>query len=233
MRAPPDVRLRELLHPDGRHHAGVDAVLLEHVLQRERVDDRAEHPHVVGGDAVHAHAGRAARRARCCRRRSPGRRRTPMSTTALISSAKSIQRSKSKPMPFSPASASPESLSRTRGYGRRRLKELLTPRPSGSGRSGARECSRRLRRSSLTRSPMVFFGSRTQGCSMRQCPCRTTRLSRSTMLLDDVLRLAARLGLLLGDPALALDHLGRHSVLVDRNGSGARNVQRDVLRRAP
>ena len=34
-------------------------VFLQHVLQRERVDDRAEHAHVVGGDAIHAQTGAA------------------------------------------------------------------------------------------------------------------------------------------------------------------------------
>ena len=31
-----------------------DALLLERVLQRQRVDDRGQHAHVVGGGAVHA-----------------------------------------------------------------------------------------------------------------------------------------------------------------------------------
>ena len=31
-----------------------DALLLERVLQRQRVDDRRQHAHVVGGRAVHA-----------------------------------------------------------------------------------------------------------------------------------------------------------------------------------
>ena len=36
-----------------RRDAGADADLLERVLQREAVDDRREHAHVVGGRAVH------------------------------------------------------------------------------------------------------------------------------------------------------------------------------------
>src|SRR3954453_4395058 len=40
----------------------------------------------------------------------------PVSITATTSSARRLTVSKSYPMPFSPARASPESLSRTRGY---------------------------------------------------------------------------------------------------------------------
>ena len=53
-RAAPNVRLGDLLHADRRHDAGVDALPLEDVLHGQRVDHRAEHAHVVGGDAVHA-----------------------------------------------------------------------------------------------------------------------------------------------------------------------------------
>src|SRR2546422_2785539 len=53
-RTPPDVWLRQLFHPNRRHDARIDALLLEDVLQRERVDDGSEHPHVIGGHAVHS-----------------------------------------------------------------------------------------------------------------------------------------------------------------------------------
>jgi hypothetical protein len=59
--APPDERLGDRAHLDGSEHARGHAVLLERVLQRERVDDRRQHAHVVGGRAVHAaRAGRQA-----------------------------------------------------------------------------------------------------------------------------------------------------------------------------
>ena len=48
-----DERLGHLVHLDGAHHAGEDVLLLQRVLQRERVDDRGQHTHVIGGDAVH------------------------------------------------------------------------------------------------------------------------------------------------------------------------------------
>ena len=77
--AAPDVRLRELLHADGRHDARVDALSLEHVLHGQRVDDGAEHAHVVGGDAVHAHLGeqRAAHDVAAADHEADARRRSP------------------------------------------------------------------------------------------------------------------------------------------------------------
>ena len=52
----------------------VTPLLLERVLQRERVDDRREHAHVVGGRAVHAACALAAR---------PRKRLPPPMTTAV------------------------------------------------------------------------------------------------------------------------------------------------------
>ena len=48
-----DVRLGHLVHLDGAHDAGVDADLFQRVLHGQRIDDRGQHAHVVGGDAVH------------------------------------------------------------------------------------------------------------------------------------------------------------------------------------
>ena len=52
-RAPADVRLRDLGGCERGHHAGVRASPLERVLQRERVQERREHPRVVRGRPVH------------------------------------------------------------------------------------------------------------------------------------------------------------------------------------
>ena len=56
-RAAPDVRLGDLGDRDRGLGARVDAELLERVLQRERVQERGEHPRVVGGRPVHALGG--------------------------------------------------------------------------------------------------------------------------------------------------------------------------------
>jgi len=45
--------LCDVFHLDRGHHAGLDAGLLECVLEGERVDDGGEHAHVVGRVAVH------------------------------------------------------------------------------------------------------------------------------------------------------------------------------------
>jgi hypothetical protein len=60
-RPPADVRLGDLRHLDGGHGSRRDADPLERVLQREGVDDRGQHAHVVAGGAVEAElAGREA-----------------------------------------------------------------------------------------------------------------------------------------------------------------------------
>ena len=56
-----DERLGHRAHLDRGDDARHDALLLEGVLQRQRVDHRRQHSHVVGGRAVHASsAGRHA-----------------------------------------------------------------------------------------------------------------------------------------------------------------------------
>src|SRR5258705_1035180 len=54
-RAAPDERLRDRFHCDSRHHPCLELSLLQHVLKGQRVDDCAEHPHVVGADPIHSH----------------------------------------------------------------------------------------------------------------------------------------------------------------------------------
>ena len=56
-----DVGLAHRRHRDRRLHPGRDAgLLLDHALHRQRVDDRAEHAHVVGGRALHPGRGQRA-----------------------------------------------------------------------------------------------------------------------------------------------------------------------------
>ena len=57
-RAAPDVRLGHLGDRQRGHDARVGSLPLERVLQRERVEERREHPGVVGGRAVHPALGR-------------------------------------------------------------------------------------------------------------------------------------------------------------------------------
>ena len=52
-----DERLRHLAHLDGGEHAGLHLGPLQGVLEGEGVDDGGQHPHVVGGDAVHPRRG--------------------------------------------------------------------------------------------------------------------------------------------------------------------------------
>ena len=56
-RAPRDVRLGDLTHRDRRLHPGLDALLLQEVLEREAVHHRPQHAHVVGAAAVHPALG--------------------------------------------------------------------------------------------------------------------------------------------------------------------------------
>src|SRR5439155_8451153 len=58
-RAPPDVGLGDAGHLERRLDAGCLAEALQGVLEREGVDHRAEHAHVVGLRLVHADAGTA------------------------------------------------------------------------------------------------------------------------------------------------------------------------------
>ena len=84
----PDVGLGQRFHPDGGHDPGVDADLFQHVLERQRVDDGGQHPHVVGGDPVEpfpAGGGPADDVAAADHQRQSC---TPRACTALISSAK-------------------------------------------------------------------------------------------------------------------------------------------------
>ena len=52
-RATPDIRLANLVHFDRRHHPAKHVPLLKSILDRQRIDHCRQHPHIVGGDAVH------------------------------------------------------------------------------------------------------------------------------------------------------------------------------------
>ena len=114
-RAAADVGLGDLGDRDRRLHARVHAVLLERVLQRQRVEDGREHAHVVAGRAVHARGGALRGRGRCCRRRRRSRPRRRGRARALIWPGDRPRRARGRCRSrASPIRASPDSLSRTR-----------------------------------------------------------------------------------------------------------------------
>ena len=130
-RAARDVRLGDLAHRDRGLHPGLDALLLEEVLQRQAVHDRAEHAHVVGAGAVHAALRRARRRGRSCRRRRrsrPGRR----CGRRRRSAGRSWRRRRGRRRAVPPPKASPDSLSSDPRRSRRESPASSTagPRPA-------------------------------------------------------------------------------------------------------
>ena len=52
-RAPPDVRLCNLVHEHRGHHPALHSALFESILQGDGVDHRGQHAHVVRAHAVH------------------------------------------------------------------------------------------------------------------------------------------------------------------------------------
>ena len=128
-----DVRLGELLHADRRHDARVDALPLEHVLHGQRVDHRAEHAHVVGGDAVHASLGkqRAANDVAAADHQTD--RRAGLDQPRRFRRRTGRRRRSRSRIPCSPARASPESLSRIRGYLRSRQRSSSSASEASGG----------------------------------------------------------------------------------------------------
>ena len=53
-RAPPDEQLGDLRHGDGALHPRGRAEFFQRVLERERIDDRRQHPHVIARGAFDA-----------------------------------------------------------------------------------------------------------------------------------------------------------------------------------
>src|SRR5918992_2092682 len=148
-------------------------------------------------------------------------------TTATISSARRLIVSKSKPMPLSPARASPESLTRTRGY--------LTPAgDSDTQLLGAElepdEAAHLNVLAGLRRHLLHEIGDGLAGVAHprlvheRDVLVERLELTRHD-LLDHVLRLAALTNLLLEDTPLLLDAVRRHAIAIHRD----RRSRRDVL----
>ncbi len=51
--APPDIRLRHLVHFNRAHHAAMHILLLQRILHRQCVNDGSQHPHVIRRYAIH------------------------------------------------------------------------------------------------------------------------------------------------------------------------------------
>jgi hypothetical protein len=52
-RPTPNIRLADLIHLDCRHHPAENIALLQRILDRQRVNHRRQHAHVVRRNAVH------------------------------------------------------------------------------------------------------------------------------------------------------------------------------------
>ena len=57
-RAAENKRLRDVFHFNGRLHARFDADLGQRAAQRQRVDHRGQHSHVIRGRSIHPANGR-------------------------------------------------------------------------------------------------------------------------------------------------------------------------------
>src|SRR5690348_17851508 len=162
----------------------------------------------------------------------------PVATTETTSSASRFTVSKSYPNPLSPARASPESLSKTRGYFRSLMNESSSevndPPASRFAQLVANEAPHL---DVLTRLRGRFFheiADRLLGIAHpRLVEQRDVFIECLDLALDDlvdhVLRLSLGLDLFDEDAALGVDLVLRHLILVDGNGSGGRDVFRDRL----
>ena len=169
----------------------------------------------------------------------------PMSTASLISLAyRSMTRNRTR-IPSVPASASPESLSehprvleRRQGAAPVASGHAVTsapqrPRPSGTGEAAYDDAlanlGRELRdevadRRSCHREPSADAAARFL--------VERLDLAASTILSSEMRGLPALPHLLLEQPPLALDPLGRHIILVDRRRRGRRRCARPGAARA-
>ena len=114
-RSAPDIRFSDLLHFNRRLYARRHIQLFQRILQCERVHDRRQHAHIIGGSPVNA--------LRAAGNASPDvtppttmATSTPISTTSFTCSAIDGIMSASIPYPFLPAKDSPLSFSTMRLY---------------------------------------------------------------------------------------------------------------------
>src|ERR1051326_2230311 len=155
----------------------------------------------------------------------------PVPTTETTSSARRLTVSKSYPNPLSPASASPESLSSTRGYfrsliqddRRSRFAQLVADEPAdlhvlaGLGRGLLHEVADRLL--GIAHPRLVH---------QRDVFVKRLHLALDD-LVDHVLGLSLGFHLLDKDATLRVDLLLRHLIFVDSDRCGRGNVLGDVF----
>ena len=133
-RAAADIGLGDRRHRDRRQDAGVDADLLERVLQRQRVHHRRQHAHIIGAGPVEALGG-AGQAAEDVAAADDEAELMPLPWRRAISSASRATASGSMPNWPSPIRASPDSFRRMR---LKRGRGIGLGGPFGSGVSGRR-----------------------------------------------------------------------------------------------
>src|SRR5215207_7122925 len=154
---------------------------------------------------------------------------TPMSATSLISSQNRFTRSKSKTSPLSPASASPDSLRRIREY----ATAVAVTGALLLAHLEPREAPHRQRRPRRLACVIDELTDRLRVIAHpRLIEQRVLRVELVHLPVDDLadhrLGLASGAGLLLVDPALAVDDVALDLVAIDAERN-LRHAGRDVL----
>ena len=220
-----DVRLGDRFHADRGHDPGIDADALQHVLEREGVDHRRQHAHVVGGDPVESLAA--------------GRGAADDVPAADDQAEPDAQRMDRLDL-LGERLDDPEIQAHALLAAQRLAGELEQGAGVGEGHQDSPILNRANRRT-CTASPTL------PETSLINCPTVLVVVLHVRLLgerplghellelaLDDlgadVLRLPLRGDLLLGDPPLPLQHVAGDVLRRHADRVGRRDVQRDVAR---
>ena len=205
LRAPPDVGLGHVADLERREHARVEALLLERVLERERVDHARHHAHVVGVRAVHAlgGGGDAADHVAAADHHAQIDAEL-VDLSQLLRDALDHGRADAEPALAGELLAG--ELDQEPAIGRLHSARASSPWPS---LNRSKRGNVHLRRAPRAASPTDLSGSFTNGCS-------TSATSDDELVdlpvddpVEDLLRLARRERLLAVDLALRCEQLGR------------------------